>query len=318
MSQPLLDVDGLQTHFFTREGRTRAVDGVSFRVREGEIFGIAGESGCGKSTLAHSVLRLLPSSGRIVSGRIDFRGLNLVAATESQLGKIRWREISIVFQAAMNALNPVRRVGEQISEVIVYHEKTTRAEARSRTKKLLEMVGLDPARMNNYPHEFSGGMRQRIVIAMAISCEPDLLIADEPATALDVLVQAQILDLLTVLERKMKLSMILITHDLSVIKEISERVAIMYAGKIVESAPVNSIFREPRHPYTQALIDALPQIRGGRRSLKSLPGMPPNLIEPPGGCRFHPRCPFVMDKCRVHEPPLTECGVDHVAACFLL
>jgi len=311
-------VDGLQTHFFTKEGRTRAVDGVSFQVRKGEIFGIAGESGCGKSTLAHSIVRLLPSSGKIVAGRIGFKDLNLVTITESELRRIRWREISIVFQAAMNALDPVRRVGEQISEAIIYHEKTTRTEARGRTKRLFEMVGLDPARMNYYPHEFSGGMRQRIVIAMAIACEPDLVIADEPATALDVLVQAQILDLLTVLERKLELSMILITHDLSVIREICERAAIMYAGKIVESAPVSSIFKKPRHPYTQALIQALPQISGGRRSLRSLPGTPPNLIEPPSGCRFHPRCPYVMDKCRVEAPSLVECGADHVAACFLL
>lgn len=318
MSQSLLDVNGLQTHFFTREGRTRAVDGVGFQVRKGEIFGVAGESGCGKSTLAHSVVRLLPSSGKIVAGRIGFKDMDLVTATEPELRRIRWREISIVFQAAMNALDPVRRVGEQISEAIIYHEKTTRTEARERTKKLFEMVSLDPARMNYYPHEFSGGMRQRIVIAMAIACKPDLVIADEPATALDVLVQAQILDLLTALERKLKLSMILITHDLSVIREISERAAIMYAGKIVESAPVSSIFKKPRHPYTQALIQALPQISGGRHSLRSLPGAPPNLIEPPSGCRFHPRCPFVMDKCRVEEPSLVECGTDHVAACFLL
>lgn len=315
--QHALQVDDLRTYYFTKEGTTNAVDGVSFQVDQGEILGIAGESGCGKSTIAHSILRLLPSSARIVSGTMDFKGLNLVTAPESELRKIRWRRISIVFQAAMNALNPVRRVGEQVSETIVYHHKVTKSEGKSRTRRLFTMVGLDPARMSDYPHEFSGGMRQRIVIAMAIACEPDLVIADEPATALDVLVQAQIIDLLKTLRKELGLSMILITHDLSVLKELSNRVAIMYAGKIVEHASVDTIVNEPHHPYTKALLEALPQIEGGRHSLKSLPGAPPNLIDPPSGCRFHPRCPFAMSICKAQEPLLTDRGTSHMSACFL-
>jgi peptide/nickel transport system ATP-binding protein len=317
LSEPLLRVENLRTCYFTKEGNTNAVDGVSFQLLEGQTLGITGESGCGKSTLAHSVLRLLPRSARVVSGTISYKGLDLVSASEAKLREIRWRRISLIFQAAMNALNPVRCVGEQISEVIIYHEKTTRREAWRRTKRLFEMVGLDSARMKDYPHEFSGGMRQRIVIAMAIACEPDLIIADEPATALDVLVQAQILDLLDSLKRELKISMMLITHDLSVVKELSDFVAVMYAGKIVEYAPVDLILKEPQHPYTKALIQALPQISGGRRSLKSLAGTPPNLIHPPPGCRFHPRCPFVMDRCKVEEPLLAEHGTDHGSACFL-
>lgn len=310
-------MENLRTCYFTKEGTTAAVDGVSFQLLEGQTLGITGESGCGKSTLAHSVLGLLPRSARIVSGTIRYKGFDLVTASEAKLREIRWRRISLIFQAAMNALNPVRRVGEQVSEAIIYHEKTTRSEARRRTKRLFEIVGLDSARMKDYPHEFSGGMRQRIVIAMAIACEPDLIIADEPVTALDVLVQAQILDLLDSLKRELKISMILITHDLSVVKELSDFVAIMYAGKVVEYASVDLILNESHHPYTRALIQALPQISGGRHSLKSLAGTPPNLIHPPPGCRFHPRCPFVMDKCKVEEPLLAEYGTNHRSACFL-
>jgi peptide/nickel transport system ATP-binding protein len=290
---------------------------VSFDLLKGQTLGITGESGCGKSTLAHSVLRLLPPSARTVSGTINYKGVDIVTASESELQKIRWRRISLIFQAAMNALNPVRRVGEQVSEAIVYHEKTTRSEARKRTKRLFQMVGLDSARINDYPHEFSGGMRQRIIIAMAIACEPDVIIADEPVTALDVLVQAQILDVLDSLKKELGISMILITHDLSVVKQISDFVAVMYAGKVVEYAPVDQILKSPHHPYTQALIQALPQISGGRHSLKSLAGTPPNLIHPPSGCRFHPRCPFVMERCKLEEPNLMEHATGYRSACFL-
>jgi len=317
LSDALLEVDNLRTHYFTRQGTTNAVDNVSFRLLQGQTLGITGESGCGKSTLAHSIIRLLPPSAKVVSGTISYKGLDLVKASELDLRKIRWRRISLIFQAAMNALNPVRRVGEQVSEAITYHEGTTKGEARRRTKRLFELVGLDPVRMNDYPHEFSGGMRQRIVIAMAIACEPDLIIADEPVTALDVLVQAQILDLLDSLKKELNISMILITHDLSVVKETCDFVAVMYAGKLVESSTVESVLKNPHHPYTRALIQALPQISGGRHSLKSLAGMPPNLIHPPSGCRFHPRCPFVMDRCRAEEPLLAEHGTNHKSACFL-
>ena len=310
-------MNDLRTFYFTKQGTTNAVDGVSFELIKGQTLGITGESGCGKSTLAHSILRLLPPSARTVSGTISYKGLNIITASESELREIRWRRISLIFQAAMNALNPVRRVGEQVSEAIVYHEKTTRSEARRRTKRLFEMVGLDSARMNDYPHEFSGGMRQRIIIAMAIACEPDVIIADEPVTALDVLVQAQILDVLDSLKRELGISMILITHDLSVVKQISDFVAVMYAGKVVEYAPVDQILKSPHHPYTQALIRALPQISGGRHSLKSLAGTPPNLIHPPSGCRFHPRCPYIMDRCKLEEPQLMTHATGFRSACFL-
>ena len=301
---PLLAVENLRTHFKLESGWVRAVDGVSFRLDDGEALGLAGESGCGKTTTALSLVRLLPGNARIRKGsRIDLFGIDLVPKTENQLRRYRWREISIVFQGAMNALNPVRRVGEQIAEPIEVRLGVARDASRKRAAELLELVGIPRGRAAAYPHELSGGMRQRAMIAMALACDPAIVIGDEPTTALDVMVQAQILGLLERLRRELGLSLMLITHDLSVIAETCDRVLIMYAGRVAEEGPVSRIFTAPRHPYTQKLLGAFPNIHADRRSLETIPGSPPDLRNPPEGCRFNPRCPAVMDICRVVVPP---------------
>ena len=315
---PLLEVEGLRTYYFTRAGPVRAVDNVSFYVEKGEVFGLAGESGCGKTTAGLSILRLLPPYGRIVGGRIVFDGRDILKVRESEFRrKYRWKRISMVFQGAMNALNPVFRVGDQIAEAIMLHEKVTKEEAMRRVKELFEKVGIEPSRVNNYPHEFSGGMRQRAMIALALACNPELVIADEPTTALDVIIQGQILDLLKKLKDEYDLSVILITHDLSVIAEMCERVGIMYAGKLVECADVRSIFKEPLHPYTQGLISAIPSLTGPKTRLRSIPGAPPDLLNPPSGCRFHPRCPLATERCRREEPEYVEIRKGHWVACHM-
>ncbi|MCS7367554.1 MAG: ABC transporter ATP-binding protein [archaeon YNP-WB-062] len=314
---PLLQVRNLKTYYQTARGYVKAVDGVNFQIGEGEVFGLAGESGCGKTTVALSIIRLLPPGGRIIDGEIMFNDKNILAMSEEDIRKIRWKKIAIVFQGAMNALNPVMKVGDQIVEAITTHEDVSKEEAWRRAEKLLEMVGIEPSRAKDYPHEFSGGMKQRVMIAMALACNPQLLIADEPATALDVIVQAQILKLMRDLQRKMNLSMMLITHDLSIIAETCNKVAIMYAGKIVEYADTKRIFREPQHPYTRGLIGAFPSIKGPRRKLISIPGTPPDLLNPPSGCRFHPRCPYTNDKCKSMEPELKDLGGGHYVACHM-
>jgi len=314
----LLKVDGLKTYYFTLRGPVKAVDNVSFEVESGEALGLAGESGCGKTTAALSIIRLVPPPGKIVDGKLLFNGVNLLELSKDDMRKIRWKEIAIIFQGAMNALNPVMRVGDQIAEAILVHEPDIdKKEAFERAGKLLQLVGIDPSRAKDYPHEFSGGMRQRAMIAMALACNPKLLIADEPATALDVIVQAQVLDLLKDLREKLGLSMILITHDLSIIAETCDRVAIMYAGKIVEYADVRTIFKHPLHPYTKGLIDAFPNIKGPRKPITSIPGSPPNLLNPPPGCRFHPRCKYAKDICKKEEPPLLCVDEKHYVACHL-
>ena len=313
----LLEVEGLRTYFLTRKGEVKAVDGVSFNVAEGEAFGLAGESGCGKTTTALSIMRLVPPPGKIVDGKIIFDGKDLVQISENEMRDIRWKKISIVFQGAMNALNPVLTVGDQIAEAILAHENVTKDEAWRRVEYLLGLVGIGSERARDYPHQFSGGMRQRVMIAMALACNPKLVIADEPITALDVIVQRQVLTTIKDLQKKLNLSMILITHDLSVIAQTCDRVAIMYAGKIVEQADVTSIFQRPIHPYTKALIRSFPSIRGSKRSLTSIPGAPPNLLNPPTGCRFHPRCPCSTPICRKEEPMLVEAEKGHLVACHL-
>ncbi len=301
---PLLAVENLRTHFKLDSGWVKAVDGVSFRLNDGEALGLAGESGCGKTTTALSLVRLLPSNARIRKGSsIDLFGIDLVPKTEDQLRRYRWREISIVFQGAMNALNPVRRIGEQIAEPIEVRLGQSQDVSRKRAAELLELVGIPRQRAAAYPHELSGGMRQRTMIAMALACDPAIVIGDEPTTALDVMVQAQILELLERLRRDLGLSLILITHDLSVIAETCDKTLIMYAGKVAEEGPVSRIFTAPRHPYTQKLLGAFPNIHADRRSLETIPGSPPDLRNPPVGCRFNPRCPAVMDICREVEPP---------------
>ncbi len=316
---PVLQLDKLTTNYRTLRGWVRAAEDVSFSVERGEALGIVGESGCGKTTVALSILKLLPSGGKIRKGKIFFNGQDIVPLSTKEMRKIRWTGISIVFQGAMNALNPVFKVEDQIVEAIKLHEPDVpKADARKRAEGLFEMVGIEPSRITNYPHEFSGGMRQRALIAMALACNPQLLIADEPGTALDVVVQAQVLQLMRSLKEKLGLGMIVISHDLSIVAEICENVAIMYAGNVVEYGKAEEIFKEPLHPYTQGLIGAFPSIKGEKKKLASIPGQPPDLLHPPTGCRFHPRCPYVMDVCKGERPELKKGGsTDHPVACYL-
>lgn len=315
----VLEVQNLTTHYSTLRGWVRAAENVSFRVEKGQALGVAGESGCGKTTVALSILRILPQGGRIRKGKIIFEGTDIVPLSEDSMRKIRWKGIAIVFQGAMNALNPVFKVGDQIIEAIRVHEPDVeKKHALERARSLLELVGVEADRVDNYPHEFSGGMRQRALIAMALAANPRLLIADEPGTALDVIVQAQTLKLLRDLKEKLGLSMVLISHDLSIIAETCEKVAIMYAGRIVEYGDAEAIFREPLHPYTQGLVKAFPSIKGPRVRLASIPGQPPDLLNPPPACRFNPRCPYIMDVCKKIDPPLEKAGTgDHIVACHL-
>ena len=294
-----------------------AVSGVSFALDEGEALGLAGESGCGKTTTALALMRLLPYNGRIISGSIVFRGRDLVKASDMRIRKVRWKDISIIFQGAMNSLNPVRNIGQQIAEPIILHEKVEEDAAMDRVGELLELVGINRERRRDFPHEFSGGMRQRVMIAMALACNPKLVIADEPVTALDVMIQAQILELLERLRKELHLSMILISHDLSVMAETCEKVAIMYGGKMMEVGKTVDVFTDPKHPYTQGLVAAFPDIRGQRTMPASIPGDVPSLINPPTGCVFHPRCKFAFDRCIAAEPALAEVTPGRRAACFL-
>jgi peptide/nickel transport system ATP-binding protein len=313
---PLLDVRNLRMYYQTLGGLVRAVDNVSMSLEVGESLGLAGESGCGKSSLAYSIIQLLPPAANILGGHVYFRGRDLVQVNAKEMRDVRWKNISIVFQGAMNALNPVFEIGEQIAESILIHENVTDEEALDRCAKLFEMVGLDPGRIHNYPHEFSGGMRQRAMIAMALACNPDLVIADEPTTALDVTIQAQILKLMQKLQKDLGLSLILITHDLSVIAETCDKTAIMYAGMVSELADVVSVFKEPIHPYATGLVGAIPSmVKAERRKLTSIPGSPPDLIDPPPGCRFHPRCPYAQEICSKEVPSFEEIEGGRFVAC---
>ena len=315
-SQPLLVVEDLRTYFDLDGATVHAVDGVSFAIEQGEALGIAGESGCGKTTTALSLVRLLPSNARIVTGSVRYFGIDLVPKSAEALRRYRWREISIVFQGAMNALNPVHRLRDQIAEPLMERLNLSDSNARTRAGELLELVGIPQKRGSAYPHELSGGMRQRAMIAMALACDPAIVIGDEPTTALDVMIQAQILELLERLRRELGLSLILITHDLSVIAETCDRILVMYAGRIAEEGPVGEVFRRPRHPYTQKLLSAFPNIQADRRTFDVIPGSPPDLRNPPPGCRFAPRCPFVMPVCSEVVPP--EVSFDGVrVACHL-
>jgi peptide/nickel transport system ATP-binding protein len=314
---PLLDVRDLQTHFELERGWVRAVDGVSFRLEDGEALGLAGESGCGKTTTALSLVRLLPENGSIRGGSIDLYGIDLAQKSELALQRYRWREISIVFQGAMNAFNPVQRVRDQIAEPIRHRLGASDAASRSRAIELLDLVGIPRKRAGAYPHELSGGMRQRAMIAMALACDPAIVIGDEPTTALDVMVQAQVLQLLEQLRTDLGLSLILITHDLSVIAETCDRVLVMYAGRVAEEGPVRRVFTAPRHPYTQKLLGAFPSIHADRRTLEVIPGSPPSLLAPPPGCRFAPRCAFAMPVCTEVVPPETHFSDGVRVACHL-
>jgi peptide/nickel transport system ATP-binding protein len=317
----LLDVQNLQTHFRTAEGVNRAVDGVSFHVEEGETLAIVGESGCGKSVTANSILRLIPQPPGKIAGSIRFNGKDLLGLSERTMRDFRGKEISMIFQEPMTSLNPVFTVGRQIAETLKLHEGLDSAAAQKRAIDLLALVGIpDPqSRVHDYPHRMSGGMRQRVMIAMALACNPKLLIADEPTTALDVTIQAQILDLMRDLKTRLRAAIILITHDLGVVAEIAQRVMVMYAGRKVEEAPVNELFRTPRHPYTRGLLGAVPKLGssldGARTKLAEIPGLVPNLNERIKGCIFASRCPEVTDLCRVSSPALEEKAPSHVAAC---
>ena len=300
----MLRVENLVTRFHTYDGVVRALEGVSFEVREGEIFGLVGETGCGKSVTTYSTLRLLPSTGRVHSGRVTLAGESLLDASESRMREVRGGEIAMIFQDPLSALNPVMRVGDQIAESVWLHDDLPDAEAvAARVEEVLGQVRMpDPAgAMRAFPHELSGGMQQRVMIAMALAGRPKMLIADEPTTALDVTIQSQVLQLLRQLKQEAGLTVLLITHDLGVVAELCDRVAVMYAGTIVETAPVAELFGNPRHPYTQGLLAALP---GTSDTLAPIPGRVPDLLNPPSGCRFHPRCPLAVDRCRAEAPEL--------------
>jgi peptide/nickel transport system ATP-binding protein len=318
---PLLELKGLKTYFYTGEGVAPAVDGVSFVVRRGETLGVVGESGCGKSVTALSILRLIPEPpGKIVGGQILFEGADLLKLSNREMRRIRGNKISMIFQEPMTSLNPVFTIGSQIMEAILLHQKVSKREALDRTVAMLKLVGIasPERRVKEYPYQLSGGMRQRVMIAMALSCNPKLLIADEPTTALDVTIQAQILDLIVRLKEEFGMAVILITHDLGVVAETAKRVCVMYAGKIVEAAPVREIFADPRHPYTQGLLRALPRVdrAGQHQRLKEIPGMVPALTRLPGGCRFCPRYERSPEVCRVEEPPEVQVGPEHWVRCW--
>jgi len=311
----LLEVNGLRTYYRVDGGSVRAVDDVSFDLGEGEALGLAGESGCGKTTAALSIMRLLPSNANIVGGEVLYKGQDIAKMSDKKLRRIRWKDISIVFQGAMNALNPVKTIAEQIAEPIILHSKSSKEDAIRAAERLVELVGIDKARAKDYPHEFSGGMRQRAMIAMALACSPRLVILDEPTTALDVMTKTQIQQLVKDLQHKLTLSTILITHDLSVIAETCDKAAIMYAGKLVEYADVVTVFENPLHPYTSGLIKAFPNIYGPRELPLSIPGSPPDLLHLPEGCRFAPRCSLAGAECS-KTPPGKILKGNHYVACW--
>lgn len=311
----LLEVNNLKTYFETSKGCVRAVDGISFSIEKGQAVGLVGESGCGKTTTALSIIDLLPENGRIAGGSIILDGKDLTKLSKGKLRKQRWKNVSIIFQGAMNALNPVMRVSDQIIEAIIYHDHLTYDQARKKTKDLFNLVEINEERIDNYPHEFSGGMKQRVMIAMALACDPKLIMGDEPTTALDVMVQAQILNLLNKIKKETDTGLLIITHDLSILGEICDEIVIMYAGKIFEKGSTEQIYNKHAHPYTYKLFKSFPDIQGERILEDPLKGSAPNLLEILPGCKFHPRCSYARDKCRVEEPELKEVAINHYCAC---
>jgi oligopeptide/dipeptide ABC transporter ATP-binding protein len=321
-NEALLNIEALQTHFFTEAGTVRAVDGVTLTVRKGETLGVVGESGCGKSVTALSVLRLIPDPpGRIVGGRILLQGRDLLKLPDEQMRKVRGASISMIFQEPMTSLNPVFTVGDQIAEGVRLHQGLSKRESWNKAVEMLRLVRIPDAerRVKEYPHQMSGGMRQRVMIAMALSCNPQLLIADEPTTALDVTIQAQILDLLNQLKADLGMAVMLITHDLGVVADTAARVVVMYAGRVVEEAPVMELFTNPLHPYTQGLLNSIPRLEKTERRarLQAIPGMVPDLLDLPRGCKFQARCTKVFDPCRGDEPALKTASKDHKVRCYL-
>ena len=312
----LLSVRGLHVHYLTPQGTVRAVDGADLDVPAGSIVGLVGESGCGKSTFGRALMGVLPSTARIAAGSILFEARDLVPLSERERRLLRWRRMAFVPQTAMNALDPVQRLRTQMLEVLCERGGLSRAAALDRAATLLHMVGLDPRVLHDYPHQFSGGMRQRASIALALALDPALVIADEPVTALDVIVQRQVLDVLRDLQHRLNLAMILVTHDMAVVAYACDRVAVMYAGQVVESGPVAAVLEAPFHPYTMGLSHAFPDLRDESAALVPIEGAPPSLLSPPPGCRFADRCPFAEQACRTRSPPLTEVAQDHLAACW--
>ena len=324
MQELLLDIRGLRTQFFTDDGLARAVDGVSYSLERGETVGVVGESGCGKSVTALSVLRLIPDPpGKIVEGEILFEGTDLLQLSAADMRRIRGNDISMIFQEPMTSLNPVFTIGNQITEAVRLHQGLNKKDALAKAVEALKLVGIPvpERRVHEYPHQLSGGMRQRAMIAMALSCNPKVLIADEPTTALDVTIEAQILDLMRTLQEELGTAIIMITHDLGVIADIARKVVVMYAGKVVEQAPVERVFGSPNHPYTQGLLQSLPRVdkdaSGAKQRLQEIPGIVPSLLNLPTGCKFASRCPSVMPQCKEQEPPLERVAAHHYSACWL-
>ena len=318
-NNPLVEVKKLKTYFYTEEGVVKAVDGVDFEIYPGETLGVVGESGCGKSVTSLSIMRLVESPpGRIEAGEIDFNGQDLTKLSEKEMRKIRGNDISMIFQEPMTSLNPVYTVGDQIMEAITLHKGVNRKEARRQAVEMLQKVGipLPEQRVDEYPHQLSGGMRQRVMIAMALSCDPQLLIADEPTTALDVTIQAQILELMNSLKESYGMSIMMITHDLGVIAEVSDRVAVMYAGKVVEYTDVDTLFADPKHPYTWGLMNSIPKLDKDVNRLEAIPGSVPSPLDFPEGCKFNTRCPLAEGKCYDEEPPLEEAAEGHKVRCW--
>jgi peptide/nickel transport system ATP-binding protein len=315
--KPILDVRNIYTYFYTESGIVEALDGVSFDVNHGEPVGIVGESGCGKTVTGHSILRILPKNGKTISGQIFYKGVDLLTLPDLQMRKIRGSEISMIFQDPMTSLNPIFRVSDQMTEVIALHRKCGKKEALEIAIKTLEQVGIPEAekRITDYPHQFSGGMRQRILIARALALQPSLLIADEPTTALDVTIQAQVLEIIKGMQRKLGLAMMLITHNLGVVAEITRRVHIFYGGRVVESGLTEDIFLDPKHPYTYALFESIPSLEKDKTRLETIPGNVPRLINPPKGCRFHPRCRYGTEICSRIRPPEIGFGRGRRVAC---
>lgn len=314
----LLKIEDLEVHYDARAGIVQAVDHVDLDVRRGETLGLVGESGCGKSTLGFSILRIIRPPGKIVGGQILFDGEDLLQKTEREMNRIRGKRISMIFQDPMTCLNPIQRIDDHYVETVRTHEKGVSAkEARQRAADLMDKLGIIADRLTDYPHQLSGGMRQRVMIGLALALNSDLIIADEPTTSLDVIVEAQILELMKELKRDFNLTMILITHNMGIVAELADRIAVMYAGKMMEIAEAVALYDKPLHPYTQGLLKSIPNISLETQELETMPGSPPDLIEPPAGCRFHPRCPHVMEKCSSIEPPMTGVENGHWAACWL-
>lgn len=316
--EELLNIEDLSIYYITEAGETKAVNNLNLKLGKGETLGFVGETGAGKTTTALGIMRLVPNPpGKIVSGKISFDGEDILSKTEKEMQEIRGNKISMIFQDPMTSLNPVMTVGEQIAEVLALHQNLKKEELKEKTVQMLETVGIKRERINDYPHQFSGGMKQRVVIAMALACNPMLIIADEPTTALDVTIQAQVLELMIELQNKYNTSMIMITHDLGIVAEICDHVAIMYAGSVIEYGTVEKLYTDPKHPYTKGLFASIPTLDADEESLHVIKGTPPNPVDLPTGCKFHPRCEFATERCKCEVPKMIDLDDSHCVSCFL-